>query len=62
MRYNMKINSTELSNKLREEKDVFIVAGDCFGMDSYIRIGIGTKKEHLLAGLDLIDELLREIS
>jgi len=62
LRYNMNINSTELSNKLREKKDVFVVAGDCFGMDNYIRIGIGTEKEHLLKGLDLIDELLRELS
>jgi len=62
LRYNMKINSTELSTKLREEKDVFIVAGDCFGMDNYLRLGIGAKKENLLAGLDLIDELLQEIN
>jgi len=62
LRYNIGINSTELSNKLREEKGVFVVAGDCFGMDNYIRIGIGSKKEDLLAGLDLIDELLHELS
>ncbi|MCK4237608.1 MAG: aminotransferase class I/II-fold pyridoxal phosphate-dependent enzyme [Candidatus Lokiarchaeota archaeon] len=62
LRYNIKINSTELSTKLREEKDVFVVAGDCFGMDNYIRLGIGSEKKYFLAGLDLIDELLREIS
>jgi len=62
LRYNININSTELSTKLREEKDVFVVAGDCFGMDNYIRLGIGSEKKYFLAGLDLIDELLREIS
>jgi aspartate/methionine/tyrosine aminotransferase len=62
LRYNMDINSTELSNKLRKDKDVFVVAGDCFGMDNFIRIGIGTKKETLITGLDLIDELLHELS
>ncbi len=62
LRYNMKINSTEFSNLLREKKEVFVVAGDCFGMDNYIRIGIGTKKEKLLKGLELIDEMVREIN
>lgn len=62
LRYNININSTELSNKLREEKDIFIVPGDCFGMDNYLRIGIGAEKEHLIAGLNLIDESLHELS
>ncbi len=59
--YNMKINSTELATKIMEEKSVFIVAGDLFKMDHYIRIGIGPEKDYLLAGLDLIDETLGEI-
>jgi len=60
--YNMKINSTELANKILNEKSVFIVAGDFFGMDHYIRIGIGTEKDYFKAGLKLIDETLEEIS
>lgn len=61
LRYNMGINSTALSDKLRLEKSVFIIPGDCFGMDHYLRIGIGGEKDHLLAGLDLIDETLKEL-
>ncbi len=61
LKYNLNINSTELTTKLREEKSVFIVAGDCFGMDYYIRIGIGSKKDYLLAGLELIEEVLEEL-
>lgn len=61
-RYNMKINSTELADKLLKEKSVFVVAGDFFGMDHYIRIGIGTEKDYFKAGLSLIDETLEEIS
>ncbi|MFX0207729.1 MAG: aminotransferase class I/II-fold pyridoxal phosphate-dependent enzyme, partial [Candidatus Hodarchaeota archaeon] len=61
LKYNMKINSAEFAIKLREEKSVFIVAGDCFGMDHYIRIGIGSEKDFLLAGLKLIDEILEEL-
>lgn len=62
LKYNMDINSTEFTTKLREEKSVFIVAGDCFGMDHYIRIGIGSERNYLLAGLALIDEVLDEIN
>ena len=61
-RYNMKINSTELADKLLNEKSVFVVAGDFFGMDHYIRIGIGTEKDYFKAGLGLIDETIEEIS
>ncbi len=61
MRYNMDINSTELSDRLRLEKSVFIIPGDCFGMDHYLRIGIGGKKEHLLEGLTLVDDLLNAL-
>lgn len=59
--YNMDINSTELVTKIRKEKSVFIVAGDCFGMDRRVRIGIGSEREYLLAGLNRISETLVEI-
>ncbi|MFX0208326.1 MAG: aminotransferase class I/II-fold pyridoxal phosphate-dependent enzyme [Candidatus Hodarchaeota archaeon] len=62
LKYNMKINSTELTTKLREEKSVFIVAGDCFGMDHYVRVGIGSETNYLLTGLRLIDETLEELT
>ncbi len=61
LKYNMDINSTELVTKLREEKSTFIVAGDCFGMDHRIRIGIGSEKDYLAAGLNRISETLEEI-
>lgn len=61
LRYAMEINSTELCDSLRERKSVFIIAGDCFGMDRFVRIGIGGEPQHLRAGLKLIDEGLSEI-
>lgn len=60
LRYNMDINSRELANRLRIEKSVFIMDGDSFGMDNYIRIGFGAKKDYLSAGLNRIDEFLKE--
>ncbi|MFX0016675.1 MAG: aminotransferase class I/II-fold pyridoxal phosphate-dependent enzyme [Promethearchaeota archaeon] len=61
LKYSPNINSTELTTRLRQEKSTFIVAGDCFGMDNYIRIGIGSEKEYLVSGLMLIDEILEEL-
>ena len=61
LRYNMDINSTELVTKIRKEKSTFIVAGDCFGMDHRVRIGIGSEQEYLKAGLARISEILAEI-
>jgi aspartate/methionine/tyrosine aminotransferase len=62
VKYSMNINSSELMTKLREEKSVFIVAGDLFGMDRYLRIGIGSEKNYFLAGLSLFDEVLNDMS
>lgn len=60
IKYNLEINSTELADWLRTEKSVFILAGDCFGMDKYFRIGIGAEKKYLLKGLERIKEALKE--
>ncbi len=61
VRYNLDINSTELTEQLRKEKSLLIVAGDCFGMDGYLRIGIGSEKDYLLKGLERFAELLEEL-
>jgi aspartate/methionine/tyrosine aminotransferase len=59
--YNIPINSSELANRLRLEKDVFVVPGDWYGMDHYLRFGIGGEHGDLKAGLGLIDEFLSGI-
>ncbi len=61
-RYSMDINSQKLVDRLREEKSVFVVAGDWFGMDGYLRFGIGTETKVLSGGLKLAAETLREIA
>ena len=61
LHYDMPINSTEFALKLVREKSVLIVPGDCFGMDSFIRIGYGAEKSCLLTGLDLIKGTVNEI-
>ena len=60
IKYNLDINSTELAKWLRTEKSVFILAGDCYGMDHYFRIGIGERMDYILDGLGRIKEALKE--
>jgi len=61
IRYNAPgVNSTDLSHWLRIHKDVFIVPGDCYGMDGYFRLGIGERRHFLLAGLERLRSGLEE--
>ena len=61
LRYALKINSTDLVERLRKEKSVLLVPGDMFGMDGYVRIGFGPPTDYLVAGLNRFDELLRTL-
>tara|TARA_R110001599_G_scaffold353465_1_gene593123 strand:- start:36554 stop:37672 length:1119 start_codon:yes stop_codon:yes gene_type:complete len=61
VRYSLDINSSELVTRLRQEKSVLVVAGDWFGMDHYLRLGIGGETRILVDGLELIDEFLHEL-
>jgi aspartate/methionine/tyrosine aminotransferase len=62
VRYDFPIGSSELSRRIREAESVFVVAGDWFGMDGYLRIGSGGDPEHLRAGLARIDRVCAEIA
>jgi aspartate/methionine/tyrosine aminotransferase len=61
-RYGLPVNSTQLVNRLREEKSVLIVPGDHFGMDGYLRIGIGPETGYLKKGLGRLEDLLQTIA
>ncbi len=61
LRYQLNINSTELANKLIQEKSVLIVPGDHFGMDKFIRISYGLPQDYLTEGLKRIQQLVTEI-
>ena len=58
MRYDFDINSTRLAEWLRTEQSVFILAGDCYGMDGFFRIGIGTERGTLTAGYERVRSAL----
>lgn len=57
-RYNLRISSTELITRLKDEEDVLIVSGDQFGMDGFIRIGYGNEPEDLQAALGRLTAFL----
>jgi aspartate/methionine/tyrosine aminotransferase len=58
LRYDFNMPSEMLSNELREQESVFVVAGSWFGIENHIRIGIGVKAEHLVEGLARLDSFL----
>ena len=60
MRYALNINSTDLSHWLREQESVFIIPGDCYGMDGYIRIRSEEHTSELQSRRNLVCRLLLE--
>ncbi len=61
-RYGLPIGSTALTERLREEESVLIVPGDAFGMDGYLRFGVGEHADYVLAGLDRLRAFLDRLA
>lgn len=61
MHYEAAINSTAFAEKMRTEKNVLVVPGDHFGMDSYLRLGTGNPSDELTEGLRRIREAFDEV-
>lgn len=61
VRYNLDINSTELADRLREERSVLTVPGDHFGLDHHLRISYGLPEDYLREGLGRLRALLLEL-
>jgi aspartate/methionine/tyrosine aminotransferase len=62
VRYNLDINSTVLSERLCDEKSVYIVPGDHCGIDRHIRISFGLPHDYLVPALGRIHDLIMELS
>ncbi len=52
-------SSSELTERLREERSVLLVPGDFFDMDGYLRIGFGSHPAYLESALTIVGEFLR---
>ena len=61
VRYHLNVNSTELVERLIHEKSVFIIPGDHFGLDHFVRISYGLPHDYLKPALDRIHELIVEL-
>jgi aspartate/methionine/tyrosine aminotransferase len=60
-RYSWAINSSRLADRLRDEQSVLVVPGDQFGMDGFLRIGLGNEPADLSAGLERIGRVLESL-
>ncbi|MCE7743943.1 MAG: aminotransferase class I/II-fold pyridoxal phosphate-dependent enzyme [Candidatus Heimdallarchaeota archaeon] len=60
LKQHTKISSEKLCVKLINEKNTFLVPGECFEMEGYIRIGFGNKTEVLKEGLARFKEFLEQ--
>ena len=60
-RYSWPINSTKLMERLRDEQSVLVVPGDQFGMDGYLRVGLGNEPAELKAGLASMNAVLESL-
>ena len=61
VRYRIGINSSELVERLRDEKSVLIIPGDHFGVDGHLRISYGLPHDYLRDGLDRIHQMLVQL-
>ncbi len=59
--YDLAIESMELAERLRVEKDVLIVPGAHFDLGRYVRIGFGIERAELEAALDRVAELVETL-
>lgn len=58
VRYNSKVNSSELVKRLIEEQSTLVVPGDHFGLDYHLRISYGLPNDYVNEGLDRIYQTL----
>jgi hypothetical protein len=61
-RYDADIPSAELAERLRVEQSVLIVPGSHFGLDHYVRFGLGMPTAQFQTALDRVAETLRHVA
>jgi aspartate/methionine/tyrosine aminotransferase len=60
-RYSWPIGSMALMERLRDEQGVLVVPAAQFGMEGFLRIGLGNEPQDLTGGLEAIGRVLRTL-
>lgn len=61
VRHTHPLRSSELTERLREERSVLVAPGDYFDMDGFFRIGFGSDPKYLESALSLMGEFLSSL-
>jgi aspartate/methionine/tyrosine aminotransferase len=61
VRYNLPIGSRDLALRLRAEKDMLVLPGDCFGLEDHFRFSSALPEAHLTEGLARLNALVGEL-
>jgi len=61
IRYNLPIGSRDLALRLRAEKDMLVLPGECFGMEDHFRFSSALPEDHLAEGLARLNALVGEL-
>jgi aspartate/methionine/tyrosine aminotransferase len=62
VKYDLPISSSDLVERIRDERSVLLVSGDMFGLKKGIRFGFGFDIEHTMKGLAMADETFAAIA
>ncbi|MBT5875888.1 MAG: aminotransferase class I/II-fold pyridoxal phosphate-dependent enzyme [Candidatus Latescibacteria bacterium] len=62
LRYNLKIDSVSLVERIIRDGSVLIGPGDYFGIPNHIRISYGLPHDYLMQGLGRISKVLRQVA
>jgi len=61
IKYPAGISSAELCERIRENQSTLIVPGAYLGLEGYIRVWMGAQPDYLIAGLERVEEELRQV-
>lgn len=62
VKYNLDMSSRELVDRMMKAESVFVVPGDCFGLENRLRISFGSDEEFLREGLARISNVINQIA
>jgi aspartate/methionine/tyrosine aminotransferase len=61
IRYNLPTGSRDLALRLRREKDMLVLPGECFGLEHHFRFSSALPEDHLAEGLKRLNALVGEL-